>query len=260
MDKVTSADGTSIAFDRLGDGPPVIVVAPALCDRTDTHALAERLARHHTVINYDRRGRGDSGGTRPYAVEREVEDIAALITAAGGAAAVYGHSSGAALALHAGAHGCAITKLVVHEPPYGPDDPGQRATARDIAEAIEAVLAQGRPGEAVELFLTGAGMPPALVEQMSRDLRTQAMAPTLVHDFHVMGNVRSGGTVPADLVAAVRVPALVLNGEHSPAWMIDSGRRIAQHMPAARHHVLPGQHHLVPPEVLVPVLTEFLDG
>ncbi|MEQ4724267.1 alpha/beta hydrolase [Nonomuraea sp. B19D2] len=260
MDKVTSADGTSIAFDRLGDGPPVIVVAPALCDRTDTHALAERLARRHTMINYDRRGRGDSGDTRPYAVVREVEDIAALITAAGGAAAVYGHSSGAALALQTAAHGCAITKLVVHEPPYGSDDADQRAAARDIAGTIEAVLAQGRPGEAVELFLTGAGMPSALVKQMSRDPRTQAMAPTLAHEFQIMDNVRSGGTVPAELVAAVRVPALVLNGEHSPTWMVDSGRRIAHHMPAGHHHVLTGQHHLVPPEVLVPVLTEFLDG
>ncbi|RBQ18336.1 alpha/beta hydrolase [Spongiactinospora rosea] len=259
MDKVTSADGTPIAFDRIGDGPPVVVVAPALCDRSDTYALAEHLARHHTVINYDRRGRGDSGNTRPYAVLREVEDIAALITAAGGAASVYGHSSGAALALHAAAHGCAIIKLVVHEPPYGPDDADHRAAARDIAEKIEAALAEDRRGEAVELFLAGAGMPSAMVEQSSRDPRTRAMAPTLGHEFQIMGNVHSGGTVPADLVRAVRVPTLVINGGHSPAWMIDSGRRIARHLPAGSHRVLPGQHHMVPPEALVPVLTEFLD-
>lgn len=260
MDKTISADGTAIAFDRLGDGPPVIVVAPALCDRTDTRALAEHLARGFTAITYDRRGRGDSGDTPPYEVAREVEDIAALLAVAGSTAAVYGHSSGAALALHAGAHGLAINKMVIHEPPYGPDTAEHRAAAREIAERIQAMLAEGRSRDAVESFLIGAGMPSPLVEQMAGDPRTQAMAPTLAHDFQVMGNIRGGGAVPDGLVSEVRVPALVLSGELSPAWMIDSGRRIARTVPTGHHHVLPGQHHLVPPEVLVPVLAEFLHG
>src|SRR5215203_7086866 len=121
MDKVTSSDGTSIAFERLGDGPPVIVVCGAMCDRALMRPTAEELAKYFTVFNYDRRGRGDSGDTAPYAVEREIEDIAALIDEAGGSAFVYGHSSGAGLALHAAAHGLPIARLVLHEPPFVPD-------------------------------------------------------------------------------------------------------------------------------------------
>src|SRR5215211_1997746 len=120
MDKVTSSDGTTIAFDRLGKGPPVIVVGWQLCDRALTRPTAEELAKHFTVFNYDRRGRGDSGDTAPYAIEREIEDIGALVTEAGGTAFVYGHSSGAGLVLHAAAYGLPISRLVLHEPPYNP--------------------------------------------------------------------------------------------------------------------------------------------
>ncbi len=117
MDEVTSRDGTQIAFDRLGDGPPVIVVGGAMCDRASMRPTAEELAKHFAVFNYDRRGRGHSGDTSPYAVERETEDIGALVAESGGAASVYGHSSGAGLALHAAADGLPITKLVLHDPP-----------------------------------------------------------------------------------------------------------------------------------------------
>jgi pimeloyl-ACP methyl ester carboxylesterase len=120
MDEVTSSDGTPIAFDRLGDGPPVVVVCGAMCDRALMRPTAEELAKHFTVFNYDRRGRGDSGDTAPYAVEREIEDIGALIAQAGGRASVYGHSSGAGLALHAAAHGPPIAKLALHDPPTLP--------------------------------------------------------------------------------------------------------------------------------------------
>jgi alpha-beta hydrolase superfamily lysophospholipase len=121
MHKVTSSDGTSITFDRLGDGPPVVVVGGQLCDRALTRPTAEELAKHFTMFNHDRRGRGDSGDTAPYAVEREIEDLEALIAEAGGRASAYAHSSGAGLALHAAAHGLSIDKLVLHEPPYTPD-------------------------------------------------------------------------------------------------------------------------------------------
>ena len=120
MDKVTSRDGTPIAFDRLGDGPPVIVVCGAMCDRALMRPTAEELAKHFTVFNYDRRGRGESGDTTPYAIEREIEDIGALIAEAGGKASVYGHSSGAGLVLHAAAHGLPIAKIVLHDPPTRP--------------------------------------------------------------------------------------------------------------------------------------------
>ena len=130
MTTVTSADGTTIAYDRLGDGPPVVVVGGALADRAVLAATAEALAAHRTVLNYDRRGRGDSGDTAPYAVAREVEDLAALLAAAGGSAALYGHSSGAALALHAAAAGLPIERLVMHEAPYGPRSPLRRRAPR----------------------------------------------------------------------------------------------------------------------------------
>ena len=120
MDKVTSRDGTAIAFDRLGDGPPVIMVCGAMCARALMRPTAEELAKHFTVFNYDRRGRGDSADTAPYAVEREIEDIGALIIEAGGTASVYGHSSGAGLVLHAAAHGLPIAKIVLHDPPTRP--------------------------------------------------------------------------------------------------------------------------------------------
>src|SRR5918993_5897344 len=130
MDRVTSSDGTTIAFDRLGDGPAVIVVGGQLADRALTRPTAEELAKHFAVFNYDRRGRGDSSDTAPYAVEREIEDIGALIAESGDTSSVYGHSSGAALALHAAVAGLPIAKLVLHEPPYNPkgDEDLQRAT------------------------------------------------------------------------------------------------------------------------------------
>jgi pimeloyl-ACP methyl ester carboxylesterase len=147
MDKVTSSDGTAIALDRLGDGPPVIVVGGQLCDRVLIHPTAEELAKHFAVFNYDRWGRGDSGDTAPYAVECEIEDLGALIAEAGGTASVYAHSSGAALALHAAAAGLPITKLVLHEPPYNVDgdEDRQRATRKE-AEHIKTLLAEDRRG------------------------------------------------------------------------------------------------------------------
>jgi pimeloyl-ACP methyl ester carboxylesterase len=264
MDKVTSSDGTPIAFDRLGDGPPVVVVGGLLCDRALTRLTAEELAKHFAVFNYDRRGRGDSGNTKPYAVEREIEDLGALIAEAGGRASVYGHSSGAALALHAAAAGLPIARLVLHEPPYNPDgdEDRQRAT-REEAEHIKTLLAEGRRGDAVEYFWRSIGMPQEMVEGMRRTPRwaeLEAMAPTMAYDSAVMGDISRGGAVPADLLDAVTIPTLVLVGGESPEWMIDVGSQVADALPNGRYRVLEGQEHVVPPEVLVPVLEEFFDG
>jgi pimeloyl-ACP methyl ester carboxylesterase len=260
VEKVRSKDGTTIAFDRLGDGPAVIVVGGATCDRTITRPLAEQLAQHFTVINYDRRGRGDSSDTAPYAVEREIEDLAALIAEAGGTASVYGHSSGAGLALHAAAHGLPISKLVLHEPPYVPDGEEERRTSREYAEKLKTILAEGRRGDAVELFMTTVGTPQEMVDRMRSEpwwARMEAIAPTLAYDSEVMGDSRRGGTIPVDLVGRVTPPTLVLVGGASPAWMIDVGRQVADAMPNGRHSVLEDQEHVVPPELLAPVLAEF---
>jgi pimeloyl-ACP methyl ester carboxylesterase len=262
MDRATSADGTSIAFERLGDGPPLIVVGGATCDRARMREVSEGLARSFAVINYDRRGRGDSGDTPPYAVEREVEDLAALIEAAGGTASLYGHSSGAALVLHAGAAGLAVEKLVLHEPPYSPDEEEHRSAARELGRQIKELLDDGRRGDALELFFTGVGMPAEMVGEMRREpgwAALEALAPTLAYDSEVMGDVSRGGTVPTDLAARVEAPALVLVGGAGPPWMIEVGKQVAAAVQHGEHRVLEGQEHVVPPDVLTPVVEEFLD-
>ncbi|SFB44436.1 Pimeloyl-ACP methyl ester carboxylesterase [Amycolatopsis marina] len=260
VNSVASADGTTIAFEKLGAGEPIILVGAALCDRNATRPLAEQLARHRTVLNYDRRGRGDSGDTQPYAVEREIEDIAALITEAGGTASVYGHSSGAGLALHAAAHGLGISELVLHEPPFEADDEEVRRRSEKDAGKIAELLAQDRREDALELMLSGTGMPPEMVRQLSTDPAVLAMAHTLLYDFAAMHDAGRDGRSPEQQAGDVRIPTLVLAGEKSPQWMIDVGRRVAAAMPEGRHQVLAGQDHFVPPEVLAPVLTEFLTG
>jgi pimeloyl-ACP methyl ester carboxylesterase len=262
MDMVTSRDGTQIAFDRLGEGPPVILVCGAMCGRALMCPTAEELARHFTVFNYDRRGRGDSGDTAPYAVEREIEDIGALIAEAGGTASVYGHSSGAGLVLHAAARGLPIAKIVLHDPPYAPDgDEDARRISREYGENLKAVLSDERRGDAVELFMTMVGMPQEMVEGMRHSPRwagLEAIAPTLAYDSEVMGDIGRDGTIPVDQASRVTVPALVLTGGADYPWMTEVGRRLANAMSNGRHRVLEGQEHAVPPEVLVPVLAEFL--
>lgn len=260
MHKVTSKDGTRIAFDWLGDGPPVIVVGGQLCDRAMTRPTAEELAKHFTVFNYDRRGRGDSGDTAPYATEREIEDIDALIAEAGGTASVYAHSSGSGLALHAAAAGLPIAKLTVHEPPYNPDDEEERRVAREYAENLGVLLAEGQCGDAVELALSTTGMPQEMVEEMRQTPRwaeLEAMAPTLAYDSEIMGDISTGGTVPTGLLGGVTNPTLVLVGGASPAWMIDVGKQVADALSNGRRRILAGQEHVVPPEVLAPELAEF---
>src|SRR5918992_2155148 len=261
MDKVTSSDGTAIAFERLGAGPPVIMVCGAMCDRALMRPTAEELAKHFTVFNYDRRGGGDSRDTTPYAVEREIEDIGALVAEAGGTASVYGHSSGACLVLHAATHGLPIAKIVLHDPPYAPDgDEEAQRISREYGENLKAMLSEDRRGDAVELFMTLVGMSQEMVEGMRRSPRwggLEAMAPTLAYDSEVMGDIGRDGTIPVDKASRVRVPALVLTGGADYPWMTDVGRRLADAMPNGRHRVLENQEHVVPPEVLVPALAEF---
>lgn len=169
MEAVRSKDGTSITFERFGDGQPVIVVSGATCDRAMTRPLAEHLGQHFAVINYDRRGRGDSGDTAPYTVERETEDLAALIAEVGGTASVYGHSSGAGFALHAASHGLPIARLVLHEPPFVPEGEEERRISGEYAEKLKAILAEDRRGDAVQLFMTSVGTPQEVVAQMRNE-------------------------------------------------------------------------------------------
>ena len=260
VDKVRSSDGTMIAFDRSGDGPPLVYVGGALNDRSSGAPLAAVLAPRFTVLTYDRRGRGASGDTAPYAVEREVEDLAALIGEAGGSAALYGMSSGGALALEAAARGLPIAKLALYEPPFAADDGGRRQ-AREYTAKLAELLAADRRGDALELFMTRVGVPVELVGQMRGAPMwpaLEALAPTLAYDSAVMGDSDRGGSLPAERLATVTTPTLILDGEASPAFLREAARRVADTLPHGRHRSLQGQTHDVAPEALAPVLEEFL--
>ena len=241
METVASADGTTIAYDRHGDGPPLVTAAGAFCARLTTDPLARALAERLTVLNYDRRGRGDSGDTAPYAVEREIDDLAALIGAAGGSAAVFGHSSGATLALKAAASGLPITHLVLYEPPFNPDGSFPRLPA-GLAGELAGLVADGRRGEAVEL--RHAPFRPGL----------EAIAHTLAYDAAIIGD----RSLPAAMLATITIPALVITGEQSPPFLIGAARATAAALPAGQLAVLPGQTHDINPEATAPAIIGFL--
>lgn len=256
MKKVTSRDGTRIAFDVQGHGPPVILVNGALADRSAGAPLAAVLAGELTVYTYDRRGRGDSGDTPPYAVEREVEDLRVMIAAAGGSAYVYGASSGAALALEAAASGLAIGRLAVWEPPYIPS--GSRPPPPEgVAERLRTLVSLGRRGDAVEHFLQHVvGMPEEVVAQARQAPfwpAQEALAHTLAYDVAVLGDF----TLPAARLAAVEIPTLVLCGGASVAWIQDTARAVAEALPEGRHRTIAGQTHSAAPEAVAPVLLDF---
>jgi len=252
----TSADGTRIAFDQLGDGPPLIIAAGIFCDRSEMEPLAEELSTWFTVINFDRRGRGESGDTAPYTAEREVEDIAALIAELGGSAALYGHSSGAGLALNAAAAGLPISRLILHEPPYSADDES-KAAAREMYLEVQRALNEDRRGDAIAMFFKGFGMPPEVIEDMKSDDRMLRLAGTMHHDFEIMGDNRGEG-VPDDRVKAINVPTLVMCGSESPDFFGIVADRIAELLPNGKQTVLMGQDHGAAADVVAPVIAEYL--
>ncbi|MFG1695890.1 alpha/beta fold hydrolase [Nonomuraea sp. NPDC049309] len=254
-----SADGTPIAFDRHGSGPAVVLVQGAFADRSDPTmaAIAAGLSRWFTVYSYDRRGRGGSGDTAPYAVEREIEDLAAVIAEAGGTARVFGGSSGAALALEAAAALPGVTHLAVWEPPYHVDGSAP-PLPDDFAEQLAALVAAGRRDEVVERFMVEAAEVPEPVLAGMRGHPSwadmEAQAHTLVYEAAVLG---PGNALPAARLAGLTQPTLVLNGGESPGWMVNAGAAVAAAVPGAVRRVLPGQAHNVAPEALVPELLEF---
>ena len=247
--KVTSSDGTAIAYERAGAGPALVLVDPALGYRRfdSVRGLGERLTADFTVYSYERRGRGDSGDTPPYAVEREVEDLAAVIAEAGGSASVYGFSSGALLALQAAASGVAIEKLVLMEPPIGTDDdPADAAFTAEITDLVAA----GRRREAVERFLED--MPPEVLAGLGGVMPAlEAVAPTLVYDCLI------SNATTTELLAKVPTPTLVLDSQGSSDDLTGWAARVAAALPDARHLSLPGAWHGVPVEVLAPVVRDF---
>ncbi|MFB4310232.1 alpha/beta fold hydrolase [Actinomadura sp. GTD37] len=260
METVYSKDGTRIAFDRTGAGPALVLVGGALNDRGSGAALAALLAGRHTVLAYDRRGRGDSGDTPPYSVDREIEDLAAVLGAAGGSAAVYGMSSGAVLALRAAARGLPVTRLALFEPPFHTGHDDRLTRSRAYNTELTGLLADGRRGDALALFMGGVGMPAEMIAQ-ARNAPVwpalEALAPTLAYDSAVMDDA-GGGAIPTALIERVTAPALVMDGGDSPAWMRDTAHRVAALLPAGTHRTLDGQTHDVAPGALAPVLAGFL--
>jgi alpha/beta hydrolase family protein len=255
METVTSADGTTIAFDQIGTGPPLVLVAGASCDRAVDARIADGLATRFTVLNYDRRGRGDSTDTLPYAVEREIEDLEIVLAAAGGSAVVVGLSSGAVLASCAVAAGLPVGNLVMWEPPFRLDTAGRRA-ALEYGEQTRALLAEGRRGDALELFMTVVGLPAEMIagaRQSPYWALGEELAPTLAYDAAVMGD----GSIPGDRFAAITAPTAVFTGGASADWFRTSGRAAADAIPGAIYRELPGQTHDVAPDVLAAAVHEF---
>lgn len=256
METIESPDGTVIAFDQLGAGPPLVLVAGASCDRSIDAPIATALAAHFTVLNYDRRGRGDSTDTLPFAPDREIEDLEVLLAAAGGSAVVVGLSSGAALAAHAAARGLPVSALVMWEPPYRLDPDGPRE-AKEYTNRLHELLAEGRCGDALEQFMQRVGLPAEMIagaRQSPYWAAGERMAPTLAYDAAFMGDA----TVPTDLYATITVPALVLAGGSGPGWFRDTARAVADAIPGARVGVLDGQDHNVAGEVLAPAVFDFV--
>jgi pimeloyl-ACP methyl ester carboxylesterase len=239
MSQIRSKDGTSIAYERSGTGPALILIDGALCSREfgPSGKLAPLLAEHYTVYTYDRRGRGESGDTLPYSPAREVDDLAALIDVAGGSACLVGLSSGGALALEAAASRLGVHKVVAYEPPYVDDD-GQRGGAAHKAQ-LDRLVAAGERGGAVKYFMKDmVGAPAAIVVMMRlmpwiwRKLR--AVAHTLPYDAAVMTEFK----IPRARFASIGVPVLVMNGAKTDARLKAAARAIAGTVPGAHHHEL----------------------
>ena len=261
MNSVISKDGTHIAYDKLGEGPPVVLVGGAFNTRTfgPNGGLVPLLAERFTVINYDRRGRGESTDTTPYAVEREIEDLEALIETAGGSAHVFGISSGAALALEAANRGLAIDKLALYEAPFIVDD-SRAPLPNDYLPRLQGMVAADRRSDAIRLFMRqGVGVPAvfvAMMRIMPAWSKLKAVAPTIIYDAAIVNDYRKGEPLPSDRWTSVTMPTLVAAGGKSPEWMRNAMRELAEVLDA-EHRTLEGQTHIVKPEALAPVLVDF---
>ena len=259
MPKTTSKDGTSIAYEKAGNGPALILVDGALCSRNfgPMAKIADQLVQHFTVYRYDRRGRNESTETLPYSPEREVEDLEALIKEAGGSAIVFGLSSGAALALHAAAAGLPISKLILYEAPFIAS-PGDKHTTTDHLGNLKKLIASENRGGAVKYFMRDmVGVPAffvAIFPLMPVWKKLKAAAHTLPNDASIMGNF----SVPEKLAGSVNIPTLVIGGGKSPAPLKLAVSNLSKAIPKAKMMTLEGQNHNVSAKVLAPAILDFL--
>lgn len=258
METTTSRDGTRIAYDVCGTGPAVIYITGAICFRKFWPVAhdAKAFGKEFTVYNYDRRGRGDSGDTGPYAIEREVEDVEAIIDAAGGSAYVYGHSSGAVLALEAALRlGSKVRKVVMYDPSYVHDE-AEKLDYAHLGEEVATLLKDGENARALRRFLTGIGMPRSLVTFLPvfPGWRTmKALAPTLIYDMTLTRDLP-----PVERAAEVTVPTLILAGEKSPPGIHSVVEQLTAAIPIARCAILNGEDHMVKAKAVLPHLAGFL--
>lgn len=260
MPTVTSKDGTTIVYGKVGQGPTIILVEGAMGSKEASTGLATLLAPHFTVYSYDRRGRGESTDTRPYAVQREIEDIEALIEKVGEAVCAYGISSGGALALEAAASLKGnVKKLAVYEVPYDSSEQGKQLW-RTYRKALSELVKADRRGDAVALFMGFVGVPDAMIEQMRHAPMWQSLervAPTLIYDADVLGEDR---TMPAERVSGITAQTLVMDGGESDTslpFMRTTAEMLTRAIPNAHHQVIEGQGHAVDSKGLAPILTAF---
>jgi pimeloyl-ACP methyl ester carboxylesterase len=252
MQTIQSDDDTTIAVDRSGSGPALVLVVGAFCDRFTTKALAGVLGSSFTVHEYDRRGRGSSTDAATYAIEREVADLAAVVELAEGPAFVYGHSSGAALALEAAAAGVPISKLAVYEPPYIPGPP----RSPNVIDEIRGLLAEDRRADAAELFLTLTGAPQPVINMIKVGpywAAMQKIAHTLPYDLTLSAH----GSATSDWMTKIGIPVLAMAGGASAPWAPAAAATIARAVPSASELVLPGQDHNPDDELVAAALREF---
>jgi pimeloyl-ACP methyl ester carboxylesterase len=256
MRKTRSADGTIIAYDYEGSGPSLVLVVGAFCDRQTTIGLSSILSDHFTVFTYDRRGRGDSGDTLPYAVDREIEDLAAVIQAAPDVVRIYGHSSGAILALEAASRGVPITALVVYEPPFTIRD-DEESNAEKLLTEVTRCLEGDQREEAVESFLIGTGVPSEIVELSRSGPNFESMvalAHTLPYDLAVVGD----GRAPTRRLERISIPTLIVDGGNSAPWAAHASLAVTAAVQTAKRVTLEGQIHPVAHEAIAPVIIESL--
>jgi pimeloyl-ACP methyl ester carboxylesterase len=261
MKSARSKDGTQIAFDQYGSGPSLILVDGALCHRGfgPMPSIGKLLAPHFTVFHFDRRGRGQSGDTSPYSVDREIEDIEAMVAEAGGSAFLFGTSSGAALALEAASRLPGVRKVALYEAPFFFDDVHPPRPDNYVAKLTELVAANRR-SDALKLFMKTVGTPGfaiAILQLMPMWSKLKAVAHTLPYDMTIVSDKRAGEPLSARRWSSVTMPALTAVGGKSPGWWQDAMKALSKVLPDAQHCVLPGQTHMVKAQVLAPVLQEF---
>ncbi len=262
MPTLTSADGTTIAYETIGTGPALILVDGAMCYRDfgPARGFAKALADEYTVYLYDRRGRGESGNTLPWHEDREIEDLAALLAAAGGQAYLFGTSSGAVLAADAAGKLPGFTRVALYEPPFIVDDTHEPRPATFIPETDALIARDDRTG-ALKKFMKHVGMPAAMVHIMALTppwKKLKAVAPTLPYDLRILGDTGRGVPLDATRWSGVTVPALVMDGGKSPEYMRHAAAALSEALPKAQYRTLPGQTHMVKADAVIPVVKEFL--